>query len=233
MTSAGADDHVGMVVDSASARKLGTEKILYIGEVQVAVRTVGQCIACDPETREMVERGYMAMRSYRSIAESLDRNCKLWADDRAPDGKASIEMVIRRLGDHFRDGHGNADQNVARAVMEAVARAQGVDIESQIGTIITEFGVLTDVMRQGYEDHLNSGKPISLNTTLRATELLLRYKETAQGADGATFQRGLESMVKIMAKTLGHDELAHVYGMMEANPDIQAAIRSLQSGAEA
>lgn len=230
-TSAGADDHVGLVVDSASATKVGQEKILYIGEIQVPVRSVGQCITCQCPDRELIERGYMMMRSYRTIAESLPTTSTLWEDDRAPDGVASIELVIRRIGDHFREGHGNADQNVARQVMEAVAQAQGVDIESMGGTIIHEFGVLTEVMRRGFEDFLKDDKPIPIGSTLRAVEMLLRYKETAQGADAATFQRGIDAMVRLMAQYMGQDELAWAYSQMEEDPDIQRAFRAITAQA--
>lgn len=232
-TSAGASDHAGAAVDSTSVVRVGQERLLYIGEKPFPVRSVPQCITCQCEERELVEKGIMTLRTYRAIAQSIPKSSTLWADSRSPDGLASIDLVIRRIGDHFRDGHGNSDQSVVRQVMEAVAEAQGIDIEAQGGTIVHEYGVLTEVQRRGFEDFLNSDKPVPIGVTLRATELLLRFKETAQGADGATFQRAIDQTFKILAEALGQDELAWVASKLENDPQIQEAVRAIQAQGEA
>lgn len=228
--SSAASDSTGAMIETAHVSNRGQERILYIGGKEVSVKSVPQCITCQCVERETVEAGYIAHRSYRSIAMSLPRTASLWRDEKAEDGQATVEKVIRRLEDHFQRGHGNIDQTVSRQVMEAIAKAQGVDMDAMGGTIVHEYGVLTEVQRRGFESLLESDKPVPLAATLRATELLLRYKDVAQGTDSGTFQRAIESIFEILRPVLSEEEAQMVFAQMEQSPPIIQALQALTEG---
>ena len=217
--------------DTGSDHTVGegrTGVTLYINSKPIEFKMVPQCRVCQAHDRDQIEHGLMVGYGYQAIAKGLPEDSELWRS-RGGDEEFSLAQVCRLIGDHSRRGHARGDLAVTRAIQEEWAKKSGIDIEAATTSIVTEFGLLNEVMRRAWQNMIETGTPPTLNQGLRAAETMLTYRDIASDVDANVFREGGEAMFRVLRTMFDDDVVQQIFLKMQEDPTIQSAFLALQA----
>ena len=159
---------------SVTGRKLSPVR-RHLGGGEYPMFTAPQCLTCQCERRDEIERAILDGASYRSIADSLPPMRIL--------GK-EIKLTPKHIQRHKANGHLPLEIFQRRAILDQRIAEMGASIEEYQDATIDHTVALKEVVRRGFSS-MNQGdiRP-SMADTIRAARALASIEATGNGEGG-------------------------------------------------
>lgn len=175
-----------------------------------------RCRICKCADRTWIERQLVRGMPVRAISAHLNPRSSLHSTYSSAEG---LRTAIAR---HRDRGHLSIDDEMRRRIVDDEIRQMGMDPDAMAGSLITEMGLLKEVVRATYSDIADGTLRPKVSDGLTAAKMLHDAKSPTEGVDREVLLAGIMAVGRIVSRHVDSDAARKIKAEMKADPDLWA-----------